>query len=644
MSVLSCRHEKVNGISRTVTWARVVVLATMTLLIAPGAWTHSATDVEFFELPAGLACWQRFELGPYRVCGPLSKLLYGLPAHASGLTVDAALLTDDDPRNRWETALGADFQSRNRERYHAIYRCSRILPLLVTLLGALLVCEWSTRLFGPWPGIVSLCAWCWSAPILGHGALVTSDVIAAVVAILAARSYWAFLARPGPTQAALAGLALGMAASTKFTLLILYPCWAALLVVRALWPADRLKERRMKLCVSSIRLFAFGLVAFGFSIVGIDVLYLFHGLGTRLSHFQALSTLGVNLAWLGARPETAWILEIPLPIPLELLRGLDLQLWDVENLGSAYLLGRMRAGGWWYWYPVAALIKAPLSLLALFALAIGRSRAETSDLASVRWAGLCLLVPAAEIMISVATTTGTGTNAAFRYLIPGIGLLCVWAGRAASAGSRGMRIAIVGLLSWLGLNAILGVPDHLGWQNEIGWAWSRWSGRPALIGDSLDWGQDLARLGEWVKRHSAEGATLVCVHGAGRGDPYGLIPPAARPPADGDDGAAFLAVSENILFSYHPRGFGIPIDGRQSFLTREQCGSILGVERFERAGLSVRVYRLSDLGLSFGGASASRSTIARRATDSGGKTETPPAAVPAPSVGTRGRAEPRGAS
>ena len=37
---------------------------------------------------------------------------------------------------------------------------------------------------------------------------------------------------------------------------------------------------------------------------------------------------------------------------------------------TAYLLGETRLGGWWYWYPAAALIKIRLPALPLFTLAL----------------------------------------------------------------------------------------------------------------------------------------------------------------------------------------------------------------------------------------------------------------------------------
>ncbi len=140
---------------------RAAVLASSVVLMLPGTWGNSATVVEFAQLPAGLAAWQSQALGTYRVCGPFSKLLYSMPAYLSGVrvTYPVSFDTDIDSRREWE--LGRVFQLQWSKQYHDIYRWSRLLPILVTILGGCLACEWSTRLYGTWPGVVSLCAWCW---------------------------------------------------------------------------------------------------------------------------------------------------------------------------------------------------------------------------------------------------------------------------------------------------------------------------------------------------------------------------------------------------------------------------------------------------------------------------------------------------
>jgi hypothetical protein len=576
---------------------RAAVLASSVILMLPGAWSHSVTVVEFTQLPAGLAAWQRHSLGIYRVCGPLSKFLYALPAHLAGARVEypASIDTDVERRREWE--VGGIFQMQNREHYHDIYRWSRLFPVLLTVLGGCLVCEWSTRLFGNCPGLISLCLWCWMPPILAHGSLVTSDMLSAVILVLAARSFWAFLLRPNPVTAVLAGLTLGLAQATKFTLLVLAPCWAALLLGRALQVRDTAMLEPWDRRRSPAWPIAFVLVMLMVSVIVIDALYLFHDVGFRVVQWQpGFSSLARVVQRLGERKATAWLLQIPVPIPLEFLRGIDFQLADTEHLGPAYLLGRTRLGGWWFWYAAASLIKLPLPALVLFALSLLRLPGVFRERGPIFWACLCLLAPSAETAVAIAVATGTGTNAAFRYLLPSIALLCVWAGRAWSDRSKILRIGTVGAIAWLLTDAVVGMPDHLGWQNEVGWAWRRWSGDPALIGDSLDWGQDLARLAAWVSRHEQEGSTLVWAYGFGDCKPYGLGPPAARStikPGSGEH-TKFLAVSEVLLYAYWS-GNPIQIGGETCFLTRGQREMILHLEPYDRVGRTIRIYHMSDL-------------------------------------------------
>ncbi|AGA28186.1 ArnT family glycosyltransferase [Singulisphaera acidiphila] len=577
-------------------WLRAAILASSVGLMLPGAWGHSATVVEFAQLPAGLAAWQRGSLGIYRVCGPVSKLLYALPAYLAGVRVDYPEAFDSDIQSRREWELGRIFQSQQVARYQDVYRWSRLLPILMTVLGGCLVCEWSTRLFGPWPGIASLCVWCWTPPILAHGSLITSDMLSAVTLLLAARTFWAFLIKPTIPLAIWAGLVLGLAVATKFTLLMLYPCWGLLLLVRAIQlrgPAD-LEPRPGP--IPPARFVACILILLTMSVVAINALYLFQDVGFRLADWQSgRSSLARGILDLQSQRATSWLLRIPLPIPLELLRGLDFQLADVERVQSAYLLGRTQLGGWWYWYPAAFLLKTPLPVLALFALAIVRiPRAiQTAD-STIIWASLCLLIPAAESSLAVAASTGTGTNAAFRYLVPSMALLCVWVGYAFRDRSRVMRRITGVLLIWLLAATAVGLPDHLGWSNEASWAWERWSGRPALIGDSLDWGQDLARLGGWVSRHAREESTLVRVYGLGTGDPYGLTPPAALPQSTPGERAAYLAISVDMLFGYESEN-SVTIGQNYPSISDEQQLALPFLKPLARIGRTIRIYRLSDL-------------------------------------------------
>jgi len=431
---------------------------------------------------------------------------------------------------------------------------------------------------------------------------------AAVALLCTARTFWSFLLRPKLVTALLAGMTLGLGAATKFTLLAVYPCWLVLLVGRVLQLLVRASDRAARRS-QALRLILFGCLIFSISVFAIDAAYGFRDIGYPLAQWQSgRSSLAGELRKLAENRSTAWVFRLPLPIPVELLRGLDVQLADSERVQSAYLFGRTRFGGWWYWYLVAGLIKIPIPALALFALGLVRLPRAARANTSIFWASLCLLVPAAELAFTVTASTGTGTNAAFRYLLPSIALCCVWSGRAACATPSSIagatasrrasshRLSILVLLTWLLLNAVMAIPDHLGWQNEVGSTFRCWTGRPALIGDSLDWSQDLSRLGRWVARHANEGSTVICVYGLGLGDPYGLQPPMARSLSLPGDDPAYLAVSENMLHGYEQNW--IHVDGGPSWLDPGQRAELLRLRPIARVGRTIRIYRMRDISAS----------------------------------------------
>ncbi len=571
---------------------RTLVIITSVALMTAGAWGHSVTTVEFAHLPSGLAAWQHHSFGIYRVCAPLSKLLYSLPASLSGIHLDYPQSYDADPTGRPEWFLGVDMQEQYLESYHSIFRYSRLLPILVTVLGACIACDWSTRLFGAWPGMVSLCLWSFMPAFIGHGPLLTSDVPSAVATLLAARCFWAFNLRPRMLGALASGLTLGLAVGTKFTLLLLYPSWLAILSYRALRMQKELPSDPQQAGPTRTWFLTLGLLVFLSSILVINCLYFFRGVGFRLSQFgPGMLTIGAVLRELGAHRATAWLLQVPMPFPLEFLRGLDYQLWDTQRDQEAYLLGRTRLGGWWYWYAMAFLIKTPVSALFLFGLSILQIPNSLRNDKTL-WGALCLLIPAAEIALAISSSTGSGTNAAFRYLIPSLGLLCVWVGSVAQKPSRLQSLVVFVLLSWLTLDSFRAYPDHLGWQNDIGRLCS--PERPALIGDSLDWGQDLARLSTWIRSHSKEGETLVCVYGLGSIEPYGVRPPIVAPTSEYWARFAFVAISANILFGYE-HAQCIEVGHVSSPLTRVQRQLILNHKAYAKVGRTIFIFRIRDL-------------------------------------------------
>jgi len=163
-------------------------------------------------------------------------------------------------------------------------------------------------------------------------------------------------------------------------------------------------------------------------------------------------------------------------------------LWAVHehNYGghAAYLLGQFRMTGWWYFFPVALGVKAPIAFLLLSAAGIGWML--------WRRPGWRFWVPPAGAFVILVMCMPAQLNIGSRYLLPMFPLLSIVAGIAVARlfETRAGGAAAVALLGWLCLSSALAHPDYLAYFNEIA------GSHPEnfLVDSDLDWGQDVKRL------------------------------------------------------------------------------------------------------------------------------------------------------
>jgi len=208
----------------------VVLLAVHALLLLYGIRCHFATRNEVAHVPTGLAVWHTGTFSLYRVNPPLPRMLAVLPILAAQPQTNFDDLSDaPELRQEWEAARR--FADANALNYMELIRLARLAGVAWSLLGGWLVYRWAGELYGRCAGLVALTLWCFGPNIIAHAQLVTADMPATVSGLAATYVYWRYLRRGDWDHAVWAGLLLGVAQLTKFTLLVLYPVWALLLVV-----------------------------------------------------------------------------------------------------------------------------------------------------------------------------------------------------------------------------------------------------------------------------------------------------------------------------------------------------------------------------------------------------------------------------
>lgn len=552
-------------------WA-ALILAAQAAAMGASLPRNAVTVDEFVHLPAGVSYWRLGRFWCYHHNPPLVRLLFALPAVASGAPLDPRPYAPRAGTRTPDFMIANAFLDANRGRYVARFVAARAVVVALTAAGGWLVFLWSSRLFGGAGGLISLGLWATCPEVLAHGGLVTPDMGAAVLGLAATYLFWIYLRGPTYPRALGAGFLLGLALASKFTAVVLPAVWAAaaaggaVAAGRSGWRPDRRAAGR----VAALALAA---------LLTLNDVYLFEGSFRPLGSFDFRSRLLTRPAPPGRenRFRGTPLGGLPVPLPEHYVLGFDDQAYDVDTFDFyKYFRGELRRGpGWYGYYAYGLLVKTPLPTLGLLlaaAVAGLASRRYRVDPTSEWTLGL----PAAAVLILVSAERGL--NSHLRYVLPALPFLFVSAGRLGrfAAGSRARSACVVAALA--GSAASVGAvhPDYLTYFNEAAGGPDR--GIEHLAESNLDWGQGLIPLHDWLARH-APGRTVRLAY-------FGLMPPellgipyelpAFGPEAGVDESTGpfpgLHAVSANFLIGFPftapdgtPSGRRIPRDAYRYF-------------------------------------------------------------------------------
>ena len=349
---------------------------------------------------------------------------------------------------------------------------ARFPIILMTLLLGAIVYRWASDLFGSRAGLVALALYAFDPNIIAHGSLVTTDMAVALwgtaTLFLTARC----LRSPRWATWAGAGVALGLALASKVSALSLVP------VVGMLWllgPRSLPWRRRLLVTAGGLTLAALVLWAvYGFEL----------------------------------RPLPGFPLPVPAATHLDIYRSLR----EHYQLGHpSFLMGQNADHGWWYYFPVAFLLKTPLATAMASALSTIRhppSAIRYSPFAIRRW-GPLLLFPALYSLLSLLSSVNIG----YRHLLPLLPFLFIFTSRIAACKLRVtnhesritnhvLRFTLYALLAWLLIGTLLTPPHYLAYFNLL--AGGPAGGYRCLVDSNLDWGQNLYQLRDWMQENGVE--------------------------------------------------------------------------------------------------------------------------------------------
>ncbi len=507
-----------------VPWRRlapVVALLAYVAMATYGSAHASATFDEPVHTTAGVAYWKfnDYRLNPEN--GNWPQRLIALPGLASSVNFPSLREPAWHRSDMWTLSDQLVFQLNDATVTLARAR------LVVTIVGALfgyLLFAWSRELFGLAGAWITLIAFVFSPTMIAHGGLATSDLIGAFALVAATWACWRTLHDASPRSVAASVLAVSAAVLSKMSGILIAPIVVTLIVAKLVVPAPTVVRcRGVERHVDSVRgRLAVGCGLFLVHLLGVWLL-IWASFGFRYSAFAPGAGGAADFIdpWPSVLADgdvvdhvVQWGRDTQI-LPESFLYGVA----SVDAYGkhrASFLNGTLRTGGTSWFFPYAAAVKSTLPMLLLvlgIALVTGIviiRRGAASRFSVWRYETIPLF---ALIAIYGVAIVGGSLNIGHRHMLPLIaaGMVLLGAGGAAFTlpQSRGWsawpRYVIPLLLIWHAGESIFIAPHYLAYFNEL--VGGPRHGYEHLVDSSLDWGQDLPALHDWLTRNGLSSRT-----------------------------------------------------------------------------------------------------------------------------------------
>jgi len=436
---------------------------------------------------------------------------------------------------------------------------SKTAMIVILILCGLYLFFETKNFFGKRTALLTLFFFSFSPTFLAHGRLVTTDVGATFGTLLATFNFLRFLNSPSKRNLFLAGIFLGVALLTKFSLILLLP----FLFIVALLFWFLLKPKNLSLFKIVLYFVLINTIAFFLVIIPF---YQLHVLNYEKE--RQIRDIYFNLEDLGF-PDFFKNIEVNLAKITFLkglaqyLLGLLMAIHRTASGNTMFFLGEISAEGWRHYFPLVFLLKEPLTLhLCLLISFIFLTLKLKKILKEQSWHGIKkslvfnfnLLVVLLFLLLYWFVSLKSKLNLGVRHLLPTFPFFYILASFSVEKILQGKYLKLkTAFFSFLFLWQIISVikvfPHFLSYFNEI--IGGPKNGFLYTTDSNLDWGQDLKRLALWVEKQKIDKIYLDYFGGGdpdyylkekyvpwnGKNDPSSLKKP------------AFFAISLNSLQS-----------------------------------------------------------------------------------------------
>jgi len=468
----------------------------------------SPTSDEGIHLMGGYSFWRLDDYRLHPENGMLPQRLAALPV----LAAKPQLFDLDGPAFLQGDGWGVEaafFYGIGNEPIWLFFLGRAMIVLAAILIGLMVFC-YARSLWGFGGGALALTLYCFCPDVLAHGRLVTSDLMGAGLLL---GSVWAvsrMLREVTIVSVALCGVVFGLMAVAKFSAVLMIPITGLLLLLHLSF--DRKTTLHIHRELSLDRFAArLGAMLGALAVVGLIawiILWAFYGFRYEAANDNWPEATFLH-TWDVVRPSSDLIAggidiarEYQL-LPESYLYGFSFVV-RLSEWRHAFLAGQYSNTGWWYFFPFTFLVKSPVAFLALLLLGFaillrpaGKHQRVVGTLP--RWAPLVVL-----IVVYGAVAMSSSLNIGHRHILPIYLALFVLLGSLWRACQRHGQAASALLLVIIGVylaESLSTYPHYLTFFNQLAGGPER--GRELLVDSSLDWGQDLYLLDDWLDDHNA---------------------------------------------------------------------------------------------------------------------------------------------
>ncbi len=533
----------------------VVLLGIMFALSFFSALGDSGTVDEVAHIPSGYSYVEHndFRLNPEHP--PLAKALAGIPLALAGID-DIKPDWSWEQINQWESGWYLLYETGNDPAY--ILLLSRLPMILLMLLLGLTVFFMAKKFFGTKVAMFALALYAFYPEMIGHGHLVTTDIAAALGYIIA---IWAFsnaLVKKTFKTVLIAGLAFGVAQLLKFSSFLLFGIFIILIIGKS-WQDKSEKENFWFHFKEHLKTY-FWVCVYSLALVWIVYIPFVWNTSPEIEH----KVIEMNLT---QREDTQAFRNflhlfennVILRALGHYLLGVMLVIGRVAGGNAVFILGSLSDKSIAWFFPVAYLIKTPISVLILLVWSIITFIVFRNRNKKEAWADWVILTP---LVVYWLFTLQGSLNIGIRHLIPTVPFAILFIAKQMHRyiGEQEkfnlQAIIIWALVGLMGLSVIAYYPSYIAYFNEVVPRDKRYE---YMTDSSLDWGQDLLRLKKFVDE---ENIKSIKVDYFGGSVPEYYMPQAVEWHSSYGPTTGYLAISATYYQSSKLYG---PMEGKWSY-------------------------------------------------------------------------------